>query len=247
MARSRAASSRLATVQLPRYNQDVPRTARASAGGVCYHVLNRGNARARVFHGPPDYRAFLGLIERAGDRTPMRVLAYCLMPNHFHFVVWPRKDGDLSRWMHWLTTTHARRHQIRFRASGHVWQGRFKAFPIQRDGHLMAVMRYVEANPRRAGLVARAEDWPWSSLAAISGQRSPVTLHPGPMPRPPDWLKLVNDPMQTGESERLRTSVNSGTPYGSKEWIRKRPKEAWFGAALNPVGRPSSSKSRKWK
>jgi putative transposase len=126
--------------------------------------LNRGNARAEVFHAPTDYDAFLDAVAEATLRVPMRTLAYCLMPNHFHLVVWPVGDGDLSRWMHWLTTAHVRRYLAHYRHSGHVWQGRFKAFPAQDDGHLLTVLRYVERNPLRANLVARAEDWPWSSL-----------------------------------------------------------------------------------
>ena len=94
---------------------------RASAGGYCYHVLNRGNARAEVFHKPGHYQAFLALIAEAGLRTPMRVLAYSLLPNHFHPVLWPREDGDLSRWMHWLLTTHVRRYLRHHHCSGHVW------------------------------------------------------------------------------------------------------------------------------
>src|SRR4051794_12362520 len=88
----------------------MPRTARASEGGTCYHVLNRGNARAEVFHRPGDYDAFLGAVAESGVRVPMRLLAYRLMPSHFHIVVWPAGDGDLARRMHWLTTAHVRRY-----------------------------------------------------------------------------------------------------------------------------------------
>jgi len=111
----------------------MPRTARASLGGWCYHVLNRGNARAEVFHKDADYAAFINLFEPACDRVPMRILGYCLMPNHFHLVLWPHKDGDLGRWMQWLMTSHVRRYHRHYGGSGHVWQGRFKAFPIQED------------------------------------------------------------------------------------------------------------------
>ncbi len=138
----------------------MPRTIRASAGGYCYHVLNRGNGRAQVFHHEGDYAAFLGLLAKAGLRVPMRLIGYCLMPNHFHLIVWPRADGDLSRWMHWLMTAHVRRYLKCYRSSGHIWQGRFKAFPIQEDDHLRTVLRYVERNPLRAQLVKRAETWP---------------------------------------------------------------------------------------
>jgi putative transposase len=88
----------------------MPRTARASIGGYCYHVLNRGNNRAAVFHKDEDYEAFVAILAAACQRLPMRVLAFCLMPNHFHLVLWPRHDGDLSRWMQWSLTTHVRRY-----------------------------------------------------------------------------------------------------------------------------------------
>ena len=118
-------------------------------GGICYHTLNRGNARAEVFHKDNDYAAFVALMGQACDRLPMRVLAYCLMPNHFHLVLWPRHDGDLSHWMQWLLTSHVRRYHRHYHGSGHVWQGRFKAFPIQQDEHLLTFMR--EEPERRSG------------------------------------------------------------------------------------------------
>ena len=142
----------------------MPRTARASAGGLCYHVLNRGNARAQVFHYPSDYLEFIRSLERACEVIEMRVLGFCLMPNHFHLVLWPREDGDLSTWMQRLLNSHVQRHRRRHRSTGHIWQGRFKAFPIKEDVHLLTVLRYVERNPVRASLVSRAEDWAWSSM-----------------------------------------------------------------------------------
>ena len=111
----------------------MPRTVRASQGKFCYHVLNRGNARSQVFHKPDDYAAFLQALSESSVRLPMDLLAYCLMPNHFHLVLRPSGDGDLSRWMPWLMTTHVRRYLRHYGHSGHVWQGRFKAFPIQAD------------------------------------------------------------------------------------------------------------------
>src|SRR5438270_10504833 len=146
----------------------MPRTGRASQAGYCYHVLNRGNARSEVFHKTGDFTAFLQMINECSVRLPMRLLAYCLMPNHFHLVLRPHDDGDLSRWMQWLLSTHVRRYLKHYGHSGHVWQGRFKAFPIQDDEHLITVVRYVERNPLRAHLVARAQEWVWSSLGSWS-------------------------------------------------------------------------------
>jgi putative transposase len=119
----------------------MPRTARASAANSCYHVFNRGDGRAQVFHKAGDYEAFLGLIAEAQGRLPILVLGYCVMPNHFHLVVRPYGDGDLSRWMQWLLTSHVRRYRRHYGSSGHVSQGRSRAFPVQDDEHLLTVLR----------------------------------------------------------------------------------------------------------
>ena len=127
------------------------RNARASRANWCYHVSNRGNGRAEVFHKDEDFAAFVRLFELANARLPMRLVGWCLMPNHFHLVLWPRRDGDLGRWMQWLLASHVRRYHRHYGGSGHVWQGRFKAFPIQRDEHFLTVLRYAERNPLASG------------------------------------------------------------------------------------------------
>ncbi len=144
----------------------MPRTGRVAAGGIIYHVLNRGNGRRKLFRKEADYRAFVDLLGEAVARVPMRVLGFCLMPNHWHLILWPHDDGDLSRFMRWLSNTHVRRYHQHYHSygQGHIYQGRFKSFPVKDDGHLLTVLRYVEANPLRAKMVKRAEDWWWSSL-----------------------------------------------------------------------------------
>ena len=216
----------------------MPRTARASVGGVCYHVLNRGNGRLRVFRDADDYAAFVDLVGRACERVAMRVLAYGLMPNHFHLVLWPRAAADLGRWMQWLLTSHVRRHHRRRRTSGHVWQGRFKAFPIQRDGHLVTVLRYVERNPVRAGLVKRAERWPWSSAAVHTTRSRPEWLADGPTPLPRPWLRWVNEPLSEGELAAVRRSVVRGTPWGDAAWTAATARRLGLEFTLRPRGRP---------
>lgn len=129
-------------------------------------MINRGNARQQVFQ----KQAFVELIGLACEHIAMPVLAYCVMPNHFHLGLWPYWDGDLGRWMQWLLTSHVRQYHRHYGSSGHMWQGRFKAFPIQQDEHLLTELRSIERNPLRAGLVEQAERWPWSSLGR--GQNS---------------------------------------------------------------------------
>jgi putative transposase len=216
----------------------MPRTARAAAGGYCYHVLNRGNARATVFHKPQDYDAFLDLIVEAGLRVPMRLIAYCLIPNHFHLALWPIDDGDLSRWMQWLLTTHVRRYIRHYHSSGHVWHGRFRAFPIEEDDHLRIVLRYIERNALRASLAARAEHWPWSSL--WTGTPKPP-LDPGPAPRGSGWVDAVNAPMTEAECEAIRTSIRRNRPLGSEAWVRTTAEKLGLESSLRAPGRPPAT------
>jgi putative transposase len=216
----------------------MPRTARASVGGLCYHVINRGNARAGVFHDSRDYEAFVRLIGEARMRLPLDVLAACLMPNHIHLVVRPFGNGDLGRWMQWLLTSHVRRYHRRHRSSGHVWQGRFKAFPVQHDVHLLQVMRYVERNALRAKLVERAEDWLWGSLAwRLAGYPASFLTSP-PVPLPEDWLDRVNAPESDMELAALRRSVNRGAPFGDSAWVEVTAIFLGLESSLRPRGRP---------
>ncbi len=217
----------------------MPRTARASVGGICYHVINRGNGRATVFHSDGDYRAFLALLGEAAERVGMPVLGYCLMPNHFHLVLWPKSDGDLSTFMQWLLTAHVRRYHSVHGSSGHVWQGRFKAFPIQQDDHLMTVLRYVERNPLRARLARRAEAWRWSSLHARCERGArPAFLCDGPLSLPADWTDVVNEQQLSDDIERIRASVNRGTPFGEDRWQRRTAGRLGIESSLRPRGRP---------
>lgn len=160
------------------------------------------------------------------------------MPNHFHLVLWPAGDLDLSRWMHRLTNTHVRRYQRHYAGSGHVWQGRFKAFPIEQDEHLLAVLRYVERNALRAGLVGRAEDWPYSSLYAAAGAVPPLVLDPGPLARPVDWVEVVNAAGSPAEEAAVRECLRRGRPYGGAAWTQETAARLGLAASLRPRGRP---------
>jgi putative transposase len=138
--------------------------------------------------------------------------------------------------MMWLTTAHVRRYHQHYHSSGHVWQGRFRAFPIQEDNHLLSVLRYIERNPVRAKMVERAEDWRWSS-AAPAREGLPV-LTPSPVPHLLDWLRHVNEPQTDAEVESLRDCIRRRRPYGSEIWSRQTAGEMGLQASLRPRGRP---------
>lgn len=212
------------------------RPLRATSADVVYHVLNRANARMTLFDDEGDYAAFERVLGQACERGHMRLLAYCVMPNHWHLVVWPRRDGDLSRFMNWLTLTHTQRwHQHRHSVGeGHVYQGRFKSFPVETNEYLLTVCRYVERNPVRAGLVERAAQWRWSS----AGPRGSVPLHAWPMERPADWLDWVNEGEATEQLSAVRKSVTKGQPFGSALWVEQMVTHWNLGATLRERGRP---------
>ncbi|MCY2928291.1 MAG: transposase [Planctomycetota bacterium] len=237
----------------------MPRMGRASTGGLCCHVLNRGNGRMRVFHDEQDYAAFVELLGEACSRVNVRVLGCCLMPNHFHLVLWPGHDGDLARWMQWLMTSHVRRYHRRYGTSGHVWQGRFKSFPVQRreptaseraagaveiGDPVLTVLRYVERNPLRANQVARAQAWPFSSLRWWHEPTCrPEWVDPAWLARPDDWLAWVNRPQSEAELAGVRRSVQRGTPLGSDRWVRRIATALGLESTLRPRGRPRKEPS----
>lgn len=191
------------------------RQPRQIRSGHYYHVMNRGNGRQTVFHQADDYRAFLGFLGEAQQRVRMGVLAVCLMPNHFHMVLRPTRAGDLGRWMHWVMTKQVMRHRRVHQTVGHIWQGRFKPFEIRSDGYLLSVMRYVERNALRAGLVNSAEQWPWGSLAWRCTGGGPVPLLGPPAGLPKGWVDRVNGPESAAELEAMRKCARTGEPFGS--------------------------------
>jgi len=221
-----------------RYSLAMPRTARSIVGGLYYHVINRGNNRATVFSEPQEFDSFVDLMRRAQARHHMEVAAVCLMPNHFHLLVRPSAASDLAAWLHWMLTAHASRHHKTCKSSGRIWTGRFKAFPIQNDGHLFTVARYVERNPLRANLVARAEVWPWSSLHWRVVDHPPFVLAPLPTALPANWPDVVNAPQTVTELANLRRCVNEGSPYGEFAWVQRTAVELGLAHTLRRPGRP---------
>jgi len=223
------------------------RPQRAADGGFVYHVLNRANARMTVFEKPADYAAFEKVLLQAVERTGTRLLAYCLMPNHWHLVVWPRTDGELSRFVGWLTLTHTQRwHAHRHSAgSGHVYQGRFKSFPVQENGHFYTVARYVERNALRANLVSRAEQWEWGSLHRwLRGSAEDKELLAAwPLARKPGWVEYVNARQTEAELQVVRRSVQRGSPLGDSAWSERMVRRLGLESTLRPRGRPKKQKN----
>jgi putative transposase len=218
------------------------RPLRQAPGGLVYHVLNRANGRLPIFRKAADYEAFERVLAQALDHVPgMRLLTYCLMPNHWHLLVWPRLDGELSDFGHWLTLTHTQRWHAHHRdvGTGHLYQGRFKSFPVQADEHLLTVCRYVERNAVRAALVERVEDWRWCGLwRRRAGGDAAQILSSWPVAMPADYLRWVNRPLTEKELEAVRRSLQRGQPYGSAVWVKRAAGRLGLESTLRPRGRP---------
>jgi putative transposase len=220
----------------------MPRTARVAPGGMVFHVLNRGMARMPLFKKAAEFQAFETVISDTLSEAPMRICAYTLMPNHWHLLLWPKRDGDLARFMQRLTITHVRRWQeCRHHVGlGHVYQGRYKSFPVESNEHFRTVARYVERNALRANLVLRAEEWRWSSLwRRVHGTaKDKALLATWPVARQSKWLDWVNRAETEQELEVLRRSVQRGRPFGRQKWQEKVARRLGLESAYRPVGRP---------
>jgi putative transposase len=218
----------------------MPRTARSVEAGLIYHVLNRGNGRMDLFHKDGDFLAFERVLGEGLKRYPVELLTYCLMHNHWHLVLRPRTDRALGQLMGWVGVTHVRRHHAHYhsRGGGHLYQGRFKSFPVQEDGHFLLLCRYVEANALRAGLVKNADNWRWSGASARHYGKSPLVLAKWPVDRPRNWMALLNDPLGEKEVNFLRTSVNRGRPLGEEKWVAKMAARLGLEFTLRNLGRP---------
>ena len=216
----------------------MPRRPRFAQAGYVFHVLNRGAGRQTLFETDGDYDAFVSLLEQARQKVKMRILAFCVMPNHWHLLLWPEHDDALSEYMRWLTVTHSQRWHARRRTAGTgpVYQGRFKSFPVQEDQHFLGVCGYVERNALRGSLCARAELWKWSSAWASRENACAVTLSPWPVARPADWQAYLNEPQSEAELALIRHSVNHGRPYGESDWIKQTARTLGLERTLHSPG-----------
>lgn len=220
----------------------MPRRKRVCTGGYVFHVLNRAVGRQQIFKDDEDYAAFERVLIQALERTPVRLLSFCLMPNHWHLVLWPKRgrDDDLSEFMRWLTVTHTQRwHAHKGTAgTGPLYQGRFKSFPVQGDDHFLTVCRYVERNALKANLVEKAQEWRWSSQWHRSAKNSQITLTDWPVPIPRQWARLVNAPQTEPEVEALQRAIKRGRPFGDDKWCERTAERLELESTLRPRGRP---------
>ncbi|MCR4279313.1 MAG: transposase [Candidatus Zambryskibacteria bacterium] len=196
----------------------MPRAPRIDLGNYVYHVINRSNGRSKIFHNDADYQDFEYLLNEIKEEYDMRILAYVIMPNHWHLLLYPRNSGDLSKALQWLSTSHAVRHHTRKGTigGGHLYQGRYKSFLVEKDSHFLAVLKYIERNPARAKLCKRVEDWKWgSAYRRAKGAPGSMLLAESPIDLPRDYKKWINQPELAEQLKDVRESVNKGMSFGN--------------------------------
>jgi putative transposase len=223
----------------------MPRHKRVSPDGFVQHVLNRGDHRETLFHKSGDFRAFLLALADTARRIPMRILAYCIMRNHFHLLLWPYKGVDLPDFMHLLMSVHIGRYLRHYppASPGHVYQSRYTNSIVENGGSLLAVAKYVEANALTADIVKRAEDYPWSSASPLALDDDRPVITDWPVPKPAQWSALLNLRTPAQEMKRIQRSAARGAPYGSPAWVDRVVKEYGLEHTVRRRGRPTHADS----
>ena len=220
----------------------MPRRPRICPAGYCFHVINRAVTRLTLFEKQTDYETFERVLEEAHEQVKLPILAYCVMPDHWHFVVRPKTATQVTDFFRWLTHTHTMRWHAHYQTegTGHLYQGRFKTFPIEEDKHLLAVLRYVERNALQASLVEQAEDWQYGSLwRKVHGdEESRSLLSAWPVPRPQRWRAMVNRPQREQEIKAIQKCLKKGSPYGTDHYVTRATKRLQLMHTLRERGRP---------
>ena len=223
----------------------MPRSHRVDVGGEIYHCLNRSVARQQIFHDDSDYQLFESVLQEVSDVTNVEILAYALMPNHWHLVLRSVEDGDLSDFMKRLTVTHTQRYRVKTKTvgGGPLYQGRDKSFLIQNDSHLLTVFRYVERNPLTAKLVSEPLEWKYGSIYRRhrGTEKERKLLGKWLVPEPTDYLTLLSNPLTAREYEKITLAKEKGVPYGNDKFVMDKVELYSLQSTLRGKGRPKLS------
>lgn len=220
----------------------MPRNSRVDVGGEIYHVINRANGRLQIFDKDADHQLFEQLLFETKELSDIRILAYVLMPNHWHLLLHTKNDGDLGVFMHRLSNAHTRKvHALtNTNGSGHLYQGRYKSFIVDTESYLLAVIKYVERNPVRAKLVNFCEEWLWGSARryVYGDDEQKRLLDRAHIELPVDYVNWVNTVDKIDDLKLIRVSVKKGMPYGRDKWVEKMVLKYSLESTLKSPGRP---------
>lgn len=218
----------------------MPRIARVLADNQIYHIINRGNRREAVFHDNYDYEKFLKLLLELKEKYSIKIYAYCLMPNHFHIVIYTKYAEFLSQAMHWISSSYVRYYNKRYNISGHLWQGRYKSFIVQEDAYLLVLLKYVEANPKRAKIVNSCMDFKYSSVKQRIGNNA-FLIDEVPIILPSNWLEFINSDESKVDVDSIRNCIDRQSPFGDEFWKYDVSKKYGLESTLNSRGRPKKN------
>jgi len=216
----------------------MPRIARGLIDNQIYHIINRGNRRETVFHDMYDYERFLKLLQDSKEKYNIEIYAYCLMPNHFHLVIYTKYSESLSKAMHWISSSYVRYYNKRYKISGHLWQGRYKSFIVEQDSYLLVLLKYVEVNPKRAKIVKLCQDYKYSSAYNRINNINDELINIPPIELPNNWNKYINEEESKIDVDYIRNSIERQSPLGEELWQKNIAKECGIESTLNPRGRP---------
>lgn len=216
----------------------MPRVARGLVDSQIYHIINRGNRRETVFHDNYDYERFLKLLLESKEKYSIDIYAYCLMPNHFHLVIYTKYSDNLSKALHLISSSYVRYYNRKYKISGHLWQGRYKSFIVEQDSYLLVLLKYVEANPKRAKIVKQCEVYKYSSAYKRVNNIFDELVSDIPINLPNDWSSYINDEENKTDVDRIRNSIERQTPLGDEFWQLNMVKQYGLESTLNPIGRP---------
>ncbi len=223
----------------------MPRSNRLTVGNIVYHCMNRSSGGFKIFKKNGDYAFFESLLEEGKELIGMRILAYCIMPNHWHLLLYPKRDEDLSSFMHWITTSHVRNYReiTNSVGRGHLYQGSYKSFPVDTELYLQTVIKYIEQNPIRSGLVGDIKEWRWSSLwrREYGTDDSKKILSKLPTELSPDYVKTIDSSLDKEKYEKIKCSIKRGRPFGPSEWVDDIVKKYGLESTVRRRGRPAGS------
>jgi len=217
----------------------MPRIARAVAVGHPHHITQRGNYRQQVFQGDEDYHQYLEWLKSYSTKYSLKIWAYCLMGNHVHFILVPIEPDSLAKTFNTLHMRYSQHFNIRNKATGHLWQGRFYSCLLD-ERHLYAGIRYVENNPVRAGIVKKAEDYKWSSAKShVKGKSDPVQSNDCyVLKKIKDWSAYLKEKEDVLLVDAIRKNTRSGRPCGDHLFAQQVEKLLGRRLVALPRGRP---------
>jgi putative transposase len=219
----------------------MPRIPRIVIPGVPYHIAQRGNRRQQVFFEKNDYLFYLHLLKKHGTEAGVQFWAYCLMPNHVHFIAVPGRPDSLTKAMSVADRKYAQAINLRHDWTGCLWQGRFFSCPLD-HAHLLAATRYTERNPVRSGLVSAPIDYPWSSAHAhVRNSPDPLISDSPLMEEIKDWRAFVGQEEDEKSLRQLREYTSTGRPLGDDAFLKQLEKISGRQLTRKKPGRKSGN------